>query len=146
MAEDATVYEVISMAEYVYNGTQYVGIGERVLFSPDYRSRSNVEHVEKWREWCDKIPALQFDSDWNVKIIPPFGGAMARFTAKKADKHVSVYLDVFSELGAMYDEAGNPIPYYEVYDGENTPRFYLNETDEMMNYIREVLNGSITHG
>ena len=144
MAEDATVYEVISMAEYVYNDTQYVGVGERVLFSSDYRSRSNVEHVEEWREWCNKIPALQFDSDWDVKIIPPFGGAMARFTVKKADKadkHVSVYLDVFSELGIMHDETGNPIPYYEVYDGENTPRFYLNETDEMMNYIREVLNG-----
>ena len=135
-----TFYGVIGMAEYVYNGTQYVGVGERVLFSPDYRSRSNVEHAEKWREWCDKILALRFDSDWDVKIIPPFGGAMARFTVKKADKHVSVYLDVFSELGIMHDEAGNPVPYYEVYDGENTPRFYLNETDEMMNYIREVLN------
>ena len=104
-------------------------------------NRSKVEHNEKWREWCEKIPALRFDPDWDVKIVPPFGGAIARFTAAKGDRHVSVYLDVYSELGFMYDNAGDPIPYYEVYDGGDTPRFYLNETDEMMEYIRSVLNG-----
>ena len=103
-------------------------------------NRSNIERNEKWREWCDKIPALRFDSDWDVKIIPPFGGAIARFTVTKGDKHVSVYLDAFAELGLVYDDAGDPVPYYEVYDGKNTPRYYLDDVDEMMDYIRTVLN------
>lgn len=103
-------------------------------------SRSRIEINEKWREWCNKIPAIRFDSDWDIKIIPPFGGAITRFTAAKNDKYVSVYLDVFSKLGLMYDNAGDPIPYYEVYDGEDTQRFYLDETDEMMDYIRKILN------
>ena len=103
-------------------------------------SRSRIEVNEKWREWCNKIPVIRFDSDWDIKIIPPFGGAITRFKAAKNDKHVSVYLDVFSELGFMCDNAGDPVPYYEVYDGEDTQRFYLDETDEMMNYIRKILN------
>ena len=106
-----------------------------------YYKRLLIESKEKWREWCNKIPALKFDSDWDVKIIPPFGGALARFTVRKGDKHVSVYFDAYSALGAMYDEAGDPIPYYEVFNGEDTPRYYLNEADEMMEYIRSVLNG-----
>lgn len=103
-------------------------------------SRSQIEVNEKWREWCNKILDIRFDSDWDIKIIPPFGGAITRFTAAKNDKYVSVYLDVFSKLGLMYDNAGDPIPYYEVYDGEDTQRFYLDETDEMMDYIRKILN------
>ena len=106
----------------------------------DEHDRSVIEHNKEWWEWCDRIRPFRFDSDWDVRIIPPFGGAITRFTITKGDKHVSVYLDVFSRLGLMYDEAGDYVPYYEVYDGENTPRFLLDEVDDMMSYIRTVLN------
>lgn len=105
--------------------------------------RSEVELDEKWRYWCKKIPAIQFDSDWKVKIIPPFGGALARFVVEKDGKRVSVYFDAYANLGAVYDDKNNPIPYYEIYpspDGD-TRRYVLDEVDKMMNDIREVLKG-----
>lgn len=43
----------------------------------------------------------------------------------------------------MYDKNDNPIPYFEIYHApdSDTRRYFLNETEEMMNDIREVLNG-----
>lgn len=37
----------------------------------------------------------------------------------------------------------NPIPYFEIYPApdSDTRRYFLNETEEMMNNIRKVLNG-----
>lgn len=99
-------------------------------------ARYKVEGVEKWREICKDIPLLHFKPEWEVKIIPPFGGAVARFTVDYNKKHVSVYLDWYGRLGCM-DE-----PYYELYpfDGD-VKRYYLNETEELMKDIDSVLEG-----
>ena len=108
-----------------------------------YLKRSEIETAEKWREWCKRMPDLQFDADWKVRIIPPFAGALARFIVSKGDKHVSVYFDAYSQLGFMYDENDNPIPYFEIYpapDTDDVRRYYLNETDAMLGDIRKVLN------
>ena len=103
-----------------------------------------IEDKEKWKDWSDKMPTLKFDSEWEVKIIPPFAGALARFVVKHNEKQVSVYFDAYSNLGWMYDENDNPIPYFEAYafkHGDGCPvRFLLNETDKMMDYIRKILN------
>ena len=109
---------------------------------PSYILRSRIEHEENWREWCTKIPPLHFGSDWDVYIIPPFGGALTRVAIKKNGKPVSVYFDAYSQLGHMCDRDGKPIPYFEIYpspDGE--PRRYLpDETEHMMEDVRAVLN------
>lgn len=108
---------------------------------PSYILRSRVEREENWREWCGKIPPLHFDSDWDVYIIPPFGGALTRVVVKKNGKQVSVYFDAYSLLGYMYNE-DKPIPYFEIYpspDGEPR-RYLLDETERMMEDIRTVLN------
>jgi len=96
--------------------------------------RFRIEDEEKWREIIEDIPALNFKKEWNVRIIPPFSGAMARFWIDYNNKWVSVYLDWYGRLGVM-DQ-----PYYEVYDGENTIRYLLNETDKMMDDIDKILN------
>ena len=43
----------------------------------------------------------------------------------------------------MYDKNDNPIPNFEINHApdSDTRRYFLNETEEMMNDIREVLNG-----
>lgn len=108
---------------------------------PSCLLRSRVERDENWREWCGKIPPLHFDSDWDVYVIPPFGGALTRFAVKKNGKQISVYFDAYSQLGYMYSE-DKPIPYFEIYpspDGEPR-RYLLDETERMMNDIRAVLN------
>lgn len=98
--------------------------------------RLTIEHQEKWRDWVKKIPAIQFPSDCKVQIIPPFGGAMARFRVQKNEKEVSVYLDVNDSLGYM-----DNVPYYEIYpnkEGDCT-RYFLDETEQMIKDIMEVL-------
>ena len=109
----------------------------------DILERSDIEVKEEWRSrWIEEIPYLQFDSDWEIKIIPPFGGALARFIVKKGDKTVSVYFDGHSKLGWVYDESDNPIPYFEIYPYHyDAKRYYINETDKMLNDIRSALGG-----
>ena len=103
--------------------------------------RYKVETDEKWRNWCDKIPALQFDSSWDVRIIPPFSGALVRFVVSKNDRGISVYFDAYSRLGWMC-ENDEPIPYWEIYTSVNEDfpkRYLLGEENEMMAEIRKVL-------
>ena len=98
--------------------------------------RQLVERHEKWNKWCANIPKLHFKEDWDVRIIPPFMGALIRFTVSKGDRSVSVYLDVNSSLAPINE------PYYEIYDGTDIMRFLMNEEDakEMMDVIDKVLN------
>ena len=101
---------------------------------------SKVEQMHDFRGWSHKLPAFHFDKEWDVKIIPPFSGAVIRFVIDYNGKHVSVYFDAYSELGWMYDDNEEPIPYFEYYDGEETHRYWLDESEQMMNDIRNFLN------
>lgn len=107
----------------------------------DTRIISKYESLQECRKWCDKLPRFNFDKEWDVQIIPPFGGAIIRFCIKYKDKQVSVYFDGYSELGYMFDENDKPIPYFEYYDGTDCHRYYMHESEKMMNDIRDFLNG-----
>ena len=104
----------------------------------NYMKRYEIEKDEEWREWMGKIPSLTFPDDWKVKIIPPFGGAMARFLIDKGKAHVSVYLDCYDRLGFVGQ------PYWELYpyqyeDYSDVYRVMMDETDELMQRISESL-------
>ena len=100
--------------------------------------RMIIEGKENWRGICKEIckhPGVKFDPEWEIQFIPPFGGAAARFLVNYGGKDISVYLDWFCRLGYM------PEPYYEIYpaaDGD-VARFYLYETDKLVDAIRESL-------
>lgn len=86
---------------------------------------------KKWGDWIDnQIPGLNFKEEWNVRVIPPFAGAVARFTVWNSTRQVcSVYLDVDNSLGSMDG------PYWEMYPdsgGYDTIRFYIHETKELL--------------
>ena len=103
-----------------------------------YDERRSIERKEQWETWGKCIPALHFKPEWEVKIIPPFMGAMVRFYINYNNKHVSVYLDCYGRLGCV------DIPYYEMYDGEDTHRYIMSnngDIDQMMDDIDKVLNG-----
>ena len=91
-----------------------------------------MENVQDYRGWIDKIPAISFPPDWEIKIIPPFGGAIVRFIACKGQHSVSVYMDGYDRLGFWND------PYWEAYphDGD-VFRCALADTDGLLNAIRE---------
>ena len=97
-------------------------------------NRLRVEIDEDWHGLVDKIPAIKFDQEWEVKIIPPFGGAIARFQVRKSpdEEPMSVYLDFFERLGYFSGD-----PYWEVYpiDGD-VARFQLNDTSSLIDAIR----------
>lgn len=81
-----------------------------------------------YRDWSETIrlaPALNFPSHWDVRMVPPFGGAAARFTI---DGLISVYLDMDGSLGVMSQ------PYWEVYPAQSgyEERFLLHETKELI--------------
>ena len=116
-------------------------------------ARSNLEVSEQWREWCKEAPWLQFPPELEVKIVPPFGGAMARFYVRFAgssdeEKGVSVYWDCRDALGFMN------APYWEIYpvkyrgtfedadeDYWDTARFSMGEEPQMMVSIIKALMG-----
>ncbi len=100
--------------------------------------RAMIEQNEKWREITSEIPFLKFPDNVEVKVIPPFCGAMARFLVKRGDVSVSVYLDFYDNLGFVGE------PYWEVYPvKDDTARFFLNETDDLMKCIDEALGDGI---
>ena len=100
---------------------------------------AKYDKLQESRKWTNDIPALHFEKEWDVTIIPPFGGAIIRFCIDYNGKHISVYFDAYSELGYMYDESGNPIPYFEYYDGEECYRYYMDESEKMMADIKKFL-------
>ncbi len=73
-----------------------------------------AECIMEYTKWTKEIPEINFSADWNIKIIPPFGGAIVRFKIIKDVAIVSIYLDCYDSLGC-YGE-----PYWEVYphDGD----------------------------
>ena len=98
-------------------------------------SRCNLERVEKWRDWIDKLPTIPLDTSiCRIKVIPPFGGALIRFRVYPMDTDeisVSVYLDVNQSLG-IWDG-----PYWEIYPATNndTKRFELEDVEHMCKEI-----------
>lgn len=105
-------------------------------------NRLLVEGKEEWTSWVDKMPALHFDPTWGVQIIPPFGGALARFRISKGNTWVSVYFDAFNRLGYFGSVFDDPVPYFELYPfGDDVKRYGLDEVDELMSDIRKIFNG-----
>ena len=101
--------------------------------------RSVMEHARKWREWSLELPYLRFPPEWEVAVVPPFGGALIRFLVREPGmkERVSVYLDVDCSLGFVEYEGG----YWEIYpdkDGENA-RYYLEDVDGVFEGIAESL-------
>ncbi len=68
----------------------------------------------------DYFPVIPFKPDWRVRIIPPYNGAAVRFCVSYENSFVSVFADVDSNLGVLFDEEGGSVPYWEVYpiDGD----------------------------
>lgn len=98
--------------------------------------RARIERVERWREICNEMPHLAFPRGWEVAIIPPFGGAVARFRVRKGRAAVSVYADYYERLGGWSE------PHWEIYpgpSGENEWFSIATETDEMLAAIAKSL-------
>ena len=95
-----------------------------------------LNREKAYNEIIPKIPTIKFKGEWDVKIIPPFCMADARFIVYKGDKSVSIYLDMFDNLGCFGE------PYWEIYpnaEGTNE-RFAIEETKDLEKAICDVLD------
>ena len=100
--------------------------------------RYEIEAEEKWDTIRTLIPFIPFPNGWQIKMLPPFGGAVARFavTVEGINGAVSIYLDWYDRLG-YYGS-----PYWEVWpvDGD-VGRCGINEIDELLTLIKTSLEG-----
>ena len=86
-------------------------------------------------KWVKEIPYIKFPTDWDVKIIPNFGGSVVRFIVKKEDLTVSVYLDCYENLG-YYGE-----PYWEIYPYyDDVFRCPMKDVESLIKAIKETIN------
>jgi hypothetical protein len=103
--------------------------------------RFEVEDKEGWHGWCDQIPAIPMKQDWEVRIVPPFMGAMARFEVRRGVAFVSIYLDVFERLGC-FGYGAEPVPHWEIWPdaaGDNW-RCTMADVDELVEAIEASLD------
>ena len=103
------------------------------MFEDKFNARMMYDRAFECLRWVEEIPYLKFKEGWEVKIIPPFGGATIRFCVKANDKSVSVYLDCYDQLGIMHE------PYWEIYANGEIERFLFKEHERMMARIEEIL-------
>lgn len=96
----------------------------------------------EWEKWQKEIPYLTFPEHLEVKVIPPFQGAIVRFLVRSKEYHeanVSIYLDCYSILGASSE------PYWEIYPyEEDVFRCGMNETEELIEGVEYSIRGQIT--
>lgn len=98
----------------------------------DFNKVYEVERIMEYAKWCGEIPHIKFPTDWEVQIIPPFAGAVARFKIRKGDANVSIYLDCYDRLGC-YGQ-----PYWEVYPHhDDVFRCDMADTDSLLKAIAE---------
>lgn len=99
----------------------------------------SYEKTFESEKWVKEIPFLKFKSEWDVKVIPPFCGAVVRFLVKFNDKEISVYLDCYNNLGAVGK------PYWEIYPyvNDDVYRCYMNETENLLHAIDITLNKTV---
>ena len=90
----------------------------------------------KTSDWIDKIPFINFPSEWQVQPIPNFGWAMARFRVRKWEKTISIYLDCYDVLWIMWKA------YWEVYPALNcdTERCDMDDIDTLLDIIQKSLD------
>lgn len=103
----------------------------------------NTSNHEMYNKHKDTIPFINFPSEWRIKIIPPFNGAVVRFLVSNPNgSHLSVYLDCEDALGFM------GAPYWELYpvkfkEYEDTARFDADEVDQLKACIQSQLDGKV---
>jgi len=98
-------------------------------------NRSIIEEEEKWYDLAFKIPFLKFKPEWEVRIQPPFNGAMVRFRLRYKGNEISVYLDCYERLGCF------GAPYWEMYPyKDDVARFALDDAENLIAAIDKQFN------
>ena len=91
----------------------------------------------EYYKWAKEIPFIHFPDKYEVKIIPPFGGAVARFIVQQREWRElgtrSIYLDCYDRLGCFGE------PYWELFPcaGDDVYRCRMDDTQALLDAIEE---------
>ena len=100
---------------------------------------SQYEDMMQFQEFSKKIPKLNFPEDWDITILPPFGGAMIRFVVTVKTAKVSVYLDCHDNLGVVGQ------PYWEMYPlQDDTFRCMMDDVESLFDAINQSIKAQIS--
>jgi len=105
--------------------------------------RYDIENKQDWKGESVRIPWLYFHSDWQVRIIPPFGDAVVRFQVILPSGVLkSIYMDSRNSLGFWGEDLNVPEPYWEVYPYKgDVGRCDLADTIMLMEMIQDETSG-----
>lgn len=88
--------------------------------------------MREYKKYDGVIPKIKFPTNWEILLIRPFIGNELRFRVYDGFGEVSVYLDLFDELGSVGEA------YWEIYC-EDTERFLIDDIDGLLEGITEML-------
>jgi hypothetical protein len=88
----------------------------------------------EWRKWSVEIPYIRWPSNWHVKAIPPWTGAIVRYNV--LDVHgskISIYLDCYDILGSFGE------PYWNIFpdDDGGASRYAMNDLKGLIGGMRK---------
>lgn len=92
--------------------------------------RMALDELDQMNPLMFTIPNIHFKEGWNVKVLPGYMGAFARF---RVNDFISIYLDMFDRLG-YYGS-----PYWELHDGSDTLRFSMEDTEGLLSCINQLI-------
>ena len=100
----------------------------------DLETVFKAESIMEYYKWVKEIPFIKFKAHWNVKITPPFAGAVVRFRIESNGVELSVYLDCYDRLGYFGE------PYWELFPhNDDVFRCKMNDTESLLKAISESL-------
>lgn len=109
------------------------------LSGQDYRefrkAQNIIEGEMEYYKWVKEIPFICFPDKYEVKIIPPFGGAVVRFLIQVKEHPElgtrSIYLDCYDILGSGGE------PYWELFPCETSDVFRcpMNDTQALLDAL-----------
>ena len=93
------------------------------------------ESKKGFKKWSMKMPYFKMKDDWEIRVAPPFGGAVARFSIKGLNKEASIYFDVDDSLACVGE------PYWELMftNADDVERFLFDEFDSLYKRLCEEL-------
>lgn len=106
------------------------------------------EKTMQYKEVTPLIPAIYFESDWGIKIIPPHTGATVRFLVEYKIAEVSVFLDAHDALGSISYGLHNKgsKPYWEIYPYyDDVARVSIENTTALKQLIKESINQQLRY-
>lgn len=103
---------------------------------PERMSQKDIFDKFRDPELIDKLPVINFPTEWNVRLVPAFGNVATRFVVESphyTGAYISVFLDISNAQGCSRD------PFWEIYPNVegDISRFNIYDIRGLLDAIKE---------